>query len=91
MNFKLVEINLPFPKRSAKMIDGSEERKCWMARVRASSETQGQSVGRKGATKVFKHGPKSPWVPTLTGPFLNGEANIRKDLRRCCLPIGHNL
>ena len=26
-------------------------------------------VGRKGRTKVFKYGWKSPWVPTLTGPF----------------------
>ena len=32
-------------------------------------------VGRKGATKVFKHRRKSPWVPTLTGPFPNGQAN----------------
>ena len=31
--------------------------------------------GRKGVTKVFKHRRKSPWVPTLTGPFLNGQAN----------------
>ena len=31
--------------------------------------------GRKGATKVFKHRRKSPWVPTLTGPFPNGQAN----------------
>ena len=31
-------------------------------------------AGRKGATKVFKHGQKSPWVPTLTGPFPNGQA-----------------
>ena len=23
-------------------------------------------AGLKGATKVFKHGRKSPWVPTLT-------------------------
>ena len=30
--------------------------------------------GRKGATKVFKHRGKSPWVPTLTGPFPNGQA-----------------
>ena len=28
--------------------------------------------GRKGATKVFKHRRKSPWAPTLTGPFPNG-------------------
>ena len=44
----------------------------------ASSETQGQSVdraGRKDATKVFKHGRKSPWVPNLNGPFPNGMAN----------------
>ena len=26
-------------------------------------------VGRKGATKVFKYGRKSPWVPTLTKIF----------------------
>ena len=32
-------------------------------------------AGRKGATKIFKHGRKSPWVPTLTGPFPNGQAN----------------
>ena len=31
-------------------------------------------AGLKGATKVFKHGRKSPWVPTLTGPFPNGQA-----------------
>ena len=32
-------------------------------------------AGRKGAMKVLKHGRKSPWVPTLTGPFPNGQAN----------------
>ena len=32
-------------------------------------------AGRKGSTKVFKHRRKSPWVPTLTGPFPNGQAN----------------
>lgn len=32
-------------------------------------------VGRNDATKVFKNGLKSPFVPTLTGPFLNGQAN----------------
>ena len=36
----------------------------------------GQSSGRKGATKVFKHRQKSPWGPTLTGPFPNGQANV---------------
>ena len=35
----------------------------------------GQSGGRKCVKKVFKHGRKSPWVPTLTGPFPNGQAN----------------
>ena len=37
---------------------------------------RGQSGGRKGVTKVFKHRRKSPWVPTLTGPFPNGQANV---------------
>ena len=32
-------------------------------------------AGLKGATKVFKHGWKSPWVPTLTGPLPNGQEN----------------
>ena len=31
--------------------------------------------GRKGAVKLFKHRRKSPWVPTLTGPFPMGQAN----------------
>ena len=30
-------------------------------------------AGRKGATRVFKRGRKSPWVPTLTGLFVNGQ------------------
>ena len=36
-------------------------------------------AGLKGATKVFKHGWKSPWVPTLTGPRS----------RECWFLIGH--
>ena len=32
-------------------------------------------AGRKVATKVLKHRRKSPWVPILTGPFPNGQAN----------------
>ena len=32
-------------------------------------------VGRKGATNVFKYGRKSPWVPTLTGPFSKIQAD----------------
>ena len=32
-------------------------------------------AGLKGETKVFKRGRKSPWVPTLTGPFPNGQEN----------------
>ena len=32
-------------------------------------------AGLKGATKVFKHRRKSPWVPTLTGLFPNGQEN----------------
>ena len=33
-------------------------------------------VVRKGARKVFKYRRKSPWVPTFTGPFQNGRANV---------------
>ena len=32
-------------------------------------------VGRKGGTKVFKYGRKSPRVPTLTGPFPKIQAD----------------
>ena len=32
-------------------------------------------AGRKGPTKVSNYGRKSPWVPTLTGLFPNGQAN----------------
>ena len=32
-------------------------------------------VGRKGATKVFKYGQKSPWVPTLTELFSKLQAD----------------
>ena len=39
-------------------------------------------VGRKGGTKVFKYGRKSPWVPTLTGLFPKNSSG-------CRLLIGH--
>ena len=32
-------------------------------------------AGRKGATKIFKYGRKTPWVPTLTGPFPKIQTN----------------
>ena len=32
-------------------------------------------VGRKGETKVFKYGQKSPWVPTLTELFPKIQAD----------------
>ena len=49
-----------------------------------SSETQGQSVGggRNSTKKVFKNGRRSPWVPSLTGPFPNGFANPGSRLGR---------
>ena len=34
-------------------------------------------VGGKGWTKVFKHGQKSPWVPTLTKLFPKIQADAR--------------
>ena len=50
-------------------------------------------AGRKGATKVFKYRRKSPWVPTLTGPFPNGQENAGSWLgtKKCFVllcPIG---
>ena len=33
-------------------------------------------VGRKGRTKVFKYGRKSPWVPTLTELFPKIQAHV---------------
>ena len=36
-------------------------------------------VGRKGGTKVFKYGRKSPWVPTVTGPFPKIQAEPAPD------------
>ena len=32
-------------------------------------------IGRKGETKVFKYGRKSPWVATLTEPFPKIQAD----------------
>ena len=46
------------------------------ATVAPSSETQELSrVGKKGGTKVFKYGRKSPWVPTLIELFPKIQAN----------------
>ena len=41
----------------------------------------------KSATKVFKHGRKSPWVTTLTRPFPNGQENAGSCFVLLC-PIG---
>ena len=40
-----------------------------------AAQTLYESGRRKGATKVFKHRRKSPWVPIVTRPFPNGQAN----------------
>ena len=50
-------------------------------------------VGRKGVTKVFKCGRKSPWVPTLTELFPNIQADAGSWLgtKKCFVllcPIG---
>ena len=59
------------------------EKRAWRWTSPSPSETQRRSVGpgkmKTGATKVFKHRRKRPWVPTLTGPFPS----------QCCLLIGH--
>ena len=50
----------------------------FVSRDKASSKNQRQSVGsgEKGQQKiVFKQGRKSPWVPTLTKLFPNGQAD----------------
>ena len=47
-------------------------------RKKKSINTPGHYLRKYGecaATKVFKHRWKSPWVPTLTRPFPNGQAN----------------
>ena len=41
----------------------------------AGNSGTGRSLGRKGGTKVFKYGGKSPWVPTITGPFPKIQAD----------------
>ena len=51
---------------------------CWAEFFRFIEGTSPGAVsraGRKGTTKVFKHRRRSPWVPTLTEPFPNGQAN----------------
>ena len=37
--------------------------------------SQSGPVKRRDETLLIKHGRKSPWVPTLTGPFPNGQVN----------------
>ena len=60
----------------------------------ASSETQGRSVGpgEKARRKFSSTGGKAPWVPTLTGPFPNGqECWLLIGLKKCFVllcPIG---
>ena len=53
-------------------------------------------AGRNGATKVFKHWRKSPWVRTLTGPFPNSQVNTGSWLgtKKCIVllcPIGEQI
>ena len=40
-----------------------------------SSHPRRPRVSQSGREKIYKHGRKSPRVPTLTGPFPNGQAN----------------
>ena len=52
-------------------------------------------VGRKGGTKVFKYGRKSPWVPTLTELFPKIQADAgswlgTKNALYCCAQSANN-
>ena len=53
---------------------------------KASSETQRtvSRVGRKGARNILRQGRKSPWVPTLTKPFSNGQAGWAQNALYYC-------
>ena len=46
-------------------------------------------VGRKGGTKVFKYGQKSPWVPTLTElfPKIQPDAGSWLGTKRLCIIV----
>ena len=46
-------------------------------------------VGRKGGTKVFKYGRKSPWVPTLTKlfPKIQADAGSWLDTKMLCIIV----
>ena len=47
---------------------------CWFIHILGDPMAVSRAR-KKGATKVFKHRRKSPWVPTLTNPFPNNQAN----------------
>ena len=59
-------------KRNAVLIPPNDQD--WVSSILGDTGSVSRA-GRKGATKVFKHRRKSPWVSTLTGPFPNGQVN----------------
>ena len=64
---------LPYLSRHAALLCLTRQNRPWIILGEQGAVSR---AGRKvGATKVFKQGRKSPWVPTLTGPFPNGQAN----------------
>ena len=48
-------------------------------------------IGRKGRTKAFKYGQKSPWVPTLTELFPKIQAEPAPDWaqKMLCIIVPH--
>ena len=69
----LSSASLPYLSRHPTLLCVTRQNRPW---VILGEQWAVSRAGRKvGATNVFKHGCKSPWVPTLTGPFPNGQAS----------------
>ena len=70
----LFKCNYAMNDLSVKSVFYRELLECWLEFILGDPGAVSR-VGRKGATKVFKNGRKSPWLPTLPEPFPKIQAD----------------
>ena len=74
LNYSYTKSSAFSPSPAGNFASGATLERLWFRRILGDPGAVSR-VGRKGATKVFNYGRKSPWVPTLTEIFPRIQAD----------------
>ena len=78
LNYSYTKSSAFSPSPAGNFASGATLERLWFRRILGDPGAVSR-VGRKGATKAFNYGRKSPWVPTLTEIFPRIQADAAPD------------